>query len=114
MSVRECSECGVSAAGFIWGFVLLVRDGWAIVSNSNSNSPNTTERSWLCSECGSRAESMARGLARMFAPKAPRPPAANPQPLRRFPSVASRPNAAATERTDQAPPQRKSSSGSQY
>lgn len=67
MSVRECAQCGVSAPGFSWGFALLARDGWSVARKSSA--PEARERAWLCPECGDRAESAARELASVFAPR---------------------------------------------
>lgn len=78
MSVRECSQCGVSAPGFSWGFALLARDGWSVAAKSSVS--EARERAWLCPECGERAQSTARGMASLFAPRSERQ-AANRQPV---------------------------------
>jgi CheY-like chemotaxis protein len=63
----QCSQCGVSALAPVWGFTLLTQGGWSIAPASNP--PGAVERAWLCADCGRRAEGVARGLGRMFAPK---------------------------------------------
>jgi CheY-like chemotaxis protein len=67
MMLCECSQCGMTAASLVWGFALIAKQGWAITPASNP--PGAAERSWLCAECGTRAESVARGLARWTAAK---------------------------------------------
>ena len=67
MMVCECSQCGLTAASLVWGFALLAKQGWGITPATNP--PGAAERSWLCADCGSRAESVARGLARWSAAK---------------------------------------------
>ncbi|MES1177756.1 MAG: response regulator [Myxococcales bacterium] len=67
MNVCECSQCGLTAASFVWGFALLAKHGWGITPASSP--PGAAERSWLCADCGTRAESVARGLARWTAQK---------------------------------------------
>src|SRR3954463_10464885 len=67
MMVCECSQCGVTAASIVWGFALLAKSGWGITSVTSP--PGAAERSWLCAECGERADSVARGLARWSAAK---------------------------------------------
>ncbi len=89
MTVCECSQCGLTAASLVWGFALLAKSGWGI--SDVTDPPGAAERSWLCSDCGERAESVARGLAR-WSTKPPRervqerkPESARPragQPLR--------------------------------
>ena len=76
MNWCECSQCGVSAAGLVWGFGLLAKHGWGLTPATDP--PGAAERSWLCAACGSRAESMARTVARFASPKprASAPPAA--------------------------------------
>lgn len=66
MRVCECSQCGVSASGLIWGFALLARDGWGIASATNP--PGASERAWLCQQCEQRTAVLARGLQRLTAP----------------------------------------------
>ena len=75
MNWCECSQCGVSAAGLVWGFALLAKHGWGLTPATDP--PGAAERSWLCADCGTRAESMARAVARFASPK-PRPSAAPP------------------------------------
>jgi CheY-like chemotaxis protein len=70
MTVCECSQCGLTAANIVWGFTLIAKQGWGITPATNP--PGAAERSWLCSDCGNRAESLARGLARWTAAKPPR------------------------------------------
>jgi CheY-like chemotaxis protein len=67
MTVCECSQCGLTAASIVWGFALLAKQGWGITPATNP--PGAAERSWLCADCGNRAESVARGLARWTATK---------------------------------------------
>ncbi len=67
MTICECSQCGVTAASIVWGFALLAKSGWGIVPVTNP--PGAAERSWLCADCGERAESVKRGLARWTASK---------------------------------------------
>lgn len=67
MRVFECSQCGVSADGHVWGFALLTAQGWGIAAATNP--PGAAERAWLCSACSSRAESVARSLGKLSAPK---------------------------------------------
>jgi len=67
MMVCECSQCGMTAASVVWGFALLAKQGWGITPATNP--PGAAERSWLCADCESRVESVARGLARWSAAK---------------------------------------------
>lgn len=46
---------------------MLTQNGWSIAPVTNP--PGAAERGWLCSECGARAQGVARGLGRMFAHK---------------------------------------------
>ena len=76
MKECQCSQCGISASAPTWGFVLLAREGWGL-------SPLTVpagaiERAWLCSQCGRRTETVARGLARLVAARPARPQGARP------------------------------------
>jgi CheY-like chemotaxis protein len=71
MKTYECSQCGVSASGLIWGFALLARDGWGVAPATNP--PGAAERAWLCTDCEHRAEILARGLERLAAPRSERP-----------------------------------------
>ncbi len=57
----------MTAASLVWGFALLAKYGWGITPVTNP--PGAAERSWLCADCGSRADSVARGLARWTAAK---------------------------------------------
>ncbi len=68
MKTCECSQCGVSAPGLVWGFALLVRDGWGLASATNP--PGAAERAWLCGGCENRAAILARGLERLATPVA--------------------------------------------
>jgi len=70
MRVFECSQCGVSADGHVWGFALLATQGWGVAAATNP--PGAAERAWLCEACCARAESVARGLSKLSAPKPPR------------------------------------------
>lgn len=70
MRVFECSQCGVSADGHVWGFALLATQGWGLAATTNP--PGAVERSWLCEACCARAENLARGLGKLSAPKPPR------------------------------------------
>jgi len=70
MRVFECSQCGVSAGGHVWGFALLATQGWGVAAATNP--PGAAERAWLCEACCSRAESVSRALGRRSAPKVPR------------------------------------------
>ncbi|MEO6600981.1 MAG: response regulator [Polyangiaceae bacterium] len=67
MTVCECSQCGLTAASVVWGFTLLAKQGWGITPDTNP--PGAAARSWLCSDCDNRAESVARGLTRWTAAK---------------------------------------------
>jgi CheY-like chemotaxis protein len=67
MRVFECSQCGVSAGGHIWGFTLLATQGWGVTATTNP--PGAAERAWLCEACCARAENLARGLGKLSAPK---------------------------------------------
>jgi CheY-like chemotaxis protein len=67
MRVFECSQCGVSAGGHIWGFTLLATQGWGVASATNP--PGAAERAWLCEACCARADNLARGLGKLSAPK---------------------------------------------
>src|SRR4051812_1701972 len=67
MRVFECSQCGVSADGHIWGFALLATQGWGVAPATNP--PGAAERAWLCEACCARAESLARGLGKRSAPR---------------------------------------------
>ena len=57
----------MTAASLVWGFALLAKCGWGITPVTSP--PGAAERSWLCADCGSRADSVARGLARWTATK---------------------------------------------
>jgi CheY-like chemotaxis protein len=80
MMVCECSQCGITAATIVWGFALLAKQGWGI--SPATNPPGAAERSWLCADCGSRADSVARGLARWSAAKPQREQERKRQPER--------------------------------
>jgi CheY-like chemotaxis protein len=67
MRVFECSQCGVSADGHVWGFTLLATRGWSIAPLTNP--PGAAERAWLCEACAARAESIARGQGKRSSPK---------------------------------------------
>lgn len=67
MRVFECSQCGVSAGGHVWGFTLLATQGWGVAPATNP--PGAAERAWLCEACCTRAENLARGLGKLSAPK---------------------------------------------
>lgn len=67
MRVFECSQCGVSAGGHIWGFTLLATQGWGLAAATNP--PGAAERGWLCEACCTRAENLTRGLGKLSAPK---------------------------------------------
>src|SRR3954470_22002967 len=67
MRVFECSQCGVSADGHVWGFALLATQGWGVAAATNP--PGAAERAWLCESCCARAESVARGIGKLSAPK---------------------------------------------
>ncbi|HEY3253606.1 MAG TPA: response regulator, partial [Polyangiaceae bacterium] len=69
MRVFECSQCGVSADGHVWGFALLATQGWGLAAATNP--PGAAERAWLCEACSARSESIARGPGK---PSTPRPP----------------------------------------
>jgi len=62
----ECSQCGVSADGHVWGFALLASQGWGVAPATNP--PGAAERAWLCEACSTRADSVARGLSKLVAP----------------------------------------------
>jgi CheY-like chemotaxis protein len=72
MRVFECSQCGVSAGGYVWGFALLATQGWGVAAATNP--PGAAERAWLCNACSARADSIARSLNKLSAPKPPPPP----------------------------------------
>ena len=72
MRLFECSQCGVSASGHVWGFTLLATQGWGIAGATNP--PGAAERAWLCEACCARAESVARSLGKRSAPKPQRQP----------------------------------------
>jgi len=67
MRVFECSQCGVSADGHVWGFALLATQGWGVAAVTNP--PGAAERAWLCEACSTRAENIARGLGKLSASK---------------------------------------------
>lgn len=67
MRVFECSQCGVSADGHIWGFALLATQGWGLTPATNP--PGAAERAWLCETCCTRSENLARGLGKLSAAK---------------------------------------------
>ena len=67
MRVFECSQCGVSASGHVWGFTLLAVQGWGLTPATNP--PGAAERAWLCEACSARAERVARSLGKRSAPK---------------------------------------------
>ena len=60
MSECECSECGASELGHVWGFALLAQQGWHVVRDAR----RPAARSWLCAECGARAERFSRSNVR--------------------------------------------------
>jgi len=72
MRVFECSQCGVSADGHVWGFALLATQGWGLAAATNP--PGAAERAWLCEACCARAESVNRGPGRRSAPRVQREP----------------------------------------
>jgi CheY-like chemotaxis protein len=80
MRVFECSQCGVSADGHVWGFMLLATHGWGVASATNP--PGAAERAWLCEACCAREESVARGLGKRSAPRAQREHAREGQRLK--------------------------------
>ncbi|MEI9949689.1 MAG: response regulator [Pseudomonadota bacterium] len=80
MRVFECSQCGVSAGGHVWGFALLTTQGWGIAAATNP--PGAAERAWLCEACFARAESIARSPGKRSAPKPQREPTAEGQRLK--------------------------------
>jgi len=80
MRVFECSQCGVSAGGHIWGFTLLAAQGWGVAAATNP--PGAAERAWLCESCCARAENVARGLSKLSASKPPRERAPEAQRLK--------------------------------
>jgi len=80
MRVFECSQCGVSADGHVWGFTLLASQGWGVAAATNP--PGAAERAWLCETCCSRADSVARGLGKLSASKPPRERAREGQRLK--------------------------------
>ncbi|MEI9938167.1 MAG: response regulator [Pseudomonadota bacterium] len=80
MRVFECSQCGVSADGHVWGFALLATQGWGVAAATNP--PGAAERAWLCEACCARAESVARGLGMRSAPKVQRERAREGQRLK--------------------------------
>lgn len=80
MRVFECSQCGVSADGHVWGFALLATQGWGIAAATNP--PGAAERAWLCEACCTRAENLARGLGKLSASKRPREPEREGQRLK--------------------------------
>jgi CheY-like chemotaxis protein len=79
MKSCQCSQCGVSAAGLVWGFGLLARDGWGLTPATNP--PGAAERAWLCSVCARRAANVGRGLGRVSTPKPCRETATLARPL---------------------------------
>ena len=70
MNECECSECGVSASGHVWGFALLAQRGWTVARGER----HSAARSWLCADCAQRAEQLARGMIRLTARKRARGP----------------------------------------
>lgn len=66
MRVFQCSQCGVSADGHVWGFALLASQGWGVAPATNP--PGAAERAWLCEACSARADSVARGMSKLVAP----------------------------------------------
>jgi len=70
MRFFECSQCGVSASGHVWGFALLAAQGWGVAAATNP--PGAAERAWLCEACLARAESVARGVGKRSSPKVQR------------------------------------------
>jgi len=80
MRFFECSQCGVSAGGHVWGFALLAAHGWGVASATNP--PGAAERAWLCEACCARAESVARGVGKRSAPKVQREHARETQRLK--------------------------------
>src|SRR6188768_2588922 len=67
MRFFECSQCGVSAGGHVWGFALLVTQGWGVADSTSP--PGAAERAWLCEACSTRKENLARGLGKLSAAK---------------------------------------------
>ncbi len=80
MRVFECSQCGVSADGYVWGFALLATQGWGVAAATNP--PGAAERAWLCEACSARVDSVARGLGKLSAPKPQRENARTGQRLK--------------------------------
>jgi len=80
MRVFECSQCGVSADGHVWGFALLATQGWGLAATTNP--PGAAERAWLCEACCARAESVSRSLGKRSASKPPRERVREPQRLK--------------------------------
>lgn len=80
MRVFECSQCGVSADGHVWGFALLATQGWGVAAATNP--PGAAERAWLCEACCARAESLSRGLGKRSAPRLQREPKRDGQRLK--------------------------------
>jgi CheY-like chemotaxis protein len=80
MRFFECSQCGVSAGGHVWGFTLLAAQGWGVAAVTDP--PGAAERAWLCEACCARAESLARGVGKRSAAKAPRASAREGQRLK--------------------------------
>lgn len=71
MSLCECSACGVSAPAYVWGFALLVRDGWELASETNAPQVPACERAWLCNECATYARRSPPEVSQLFAAKHP-------------------------------------------
>ena len=67
MKSCQCSQCGSAASSYVWGWALLVRDGWSIAPATTP--PGAVERAWLCAACTRRAENVASGMIRLSAPK---------------------------------------------
>ena len=63
MKTCECTQCGVSTPGMVWGFALLARHGWSLAPATNP--PGAAERSWLCAQCTERERVVARALSKL-------------------------------------------------
>lgn len=83
MKTCECSQCGASAPGLVWGFALLAGSGWSLARATNP--PGAAERGWLCAACGRREQIVARALTKLTAS---RPPIdSEPAPAREAPAL---------------------------
>lgn len=63
MKTCECTQCGASVPGMVWGFGLLAMHGWSLTPETHPH--GAAERSWLCAQCTERQRVVARALSKL-------------------------------------------------